>query len=231
MTMEFSALRSSAPAMLIRRERLVAVLRRIEPQDRLLGLVEGLADAGVRIFEVTFDAPSAEADLGAIRARLEGRGDGPFACGAGTVLSRSQLAGAIRAGAEFAVSPLFDRELLAAALAADLPFIPGALTPTEICAAWQAGATFVKLFPASAVGPSFVRELRGPLPEIEIIPTGGIGADNASAFLEAGAVAIGVGGALSGGSPGDRAAILRAVRGTTTRPDDPARTATGQGAA
>ena len=227
---EVGALRSSGPAMLIRRERLVAVLRRIEPRDRLLGLVEELADAGVRVFEVTFDAASAEADLGAIRERLAGRGDGPFACGAGTVLARSQLDGAIRVGAEFAVSPLFDRELLAAAVAANLPFVPGAFTPTEIRAAWEAGATFVKLFPASAVGPSFVRELRGPLPDIEILPTGGIGAANAAAFLEAGAVAVGVGGALSGGSPADRAAILAAVRAAARRPDDRARMAAGQGA-
>ncbi len=228
---EARALRSGGPATLIRRERLVAVLRRIEPRERLVDLVEELADAGVRVFEVTFDAPSAEADLAVIRGRLAGRADGPFACGAGTILTRAQLDGAVRGGAEFGVSPLFDREILAAALEAGLPFVPGAFTPTEIRAAWETGATFVKLFPASAVGPLFVRELRGPLPEIEVLPTGGIGAANAAAFLEAGAVAVGVGGALSGGSPADRAAILAAVRGAARRPDDRARMATGQGAA
>ena len=85
-------------------------------------------------------------------------------------------------------------------------------TPTEIDAAWWAGATFVKLFPASSVGPGHVRELRGPLAEIELIPTGGIDASSAGAFLEAGAVAVGVGGAIVNGTDADRAAIFTAVR-------------------
>jgi 2-dehydro-3-deoxyphosphogluconate aldolase/(4S)-4-hydroxy-2-oxoglutarate aldolase len=89
--------------------------------------------------------------------------------------------------------------------------IPGAYSPTEIAAAWSAGATFVKLFPASSLGPAHVRELRGPLPDIELIATGGVDAASAGAFLSAGCVAVGIGGALVNASPAERAAILEAV--------------------
>jgi 2-dehydro-3-deoxyphosphogluconate aldolase/(4S)-4-hydroxy-2-oxoglutarate aldolase len=98
-----------------------------------------------------------------------------------------------------------------AALEAGLPFVPGGMTPTEITLAWDAGATFVKLFPASAVGPSFVRELRGPLPDLALIPTGGIDAVNAASFLSAGAAAIGIGSALARADPATRRALVRSV--------------------
>ena len=96
-------------------------------------------------------------------------------------------------------------------MAEGLPFIPGALTPTELQTAWTAGATFVKLFPASAVGPTFVRELRGPMPSIELIPTGGVDGTNAASFLEAGAAAVGVGGAITRADAATRRAIVAAV--------------------
>jgi 2-dehydro-3-deoxyphosphogluconate aldolase/(4S)-4-hydroxy-2-oxoglutarate aldolase len=88
------------------------------------------------------------------------------------------------------------------------------MSPTEIGTAWEAGATFVKLFPASAVGPAFVRELRGPLPEVELVPTGGVDGTNASAFLEAGAVAVGIGGAITRADPEVRRALVRDLVGT-----------------
>jgi 2-dehydro-3-deoxyphosphogluconate aldolase/(4S)-4-hydroxy-2-oxoglutarate aldolase len=204
-------LRTGPVAAAIRQHRLVVVLRRIQPQAALLALVDELVDAGARAFEVTFDSPSAEVDLVAVRARLAGHSGGPFLAGAGTVLRRGQLEAARRAGADFAVAPLFDVGLVAAATQEGLPFIPGALTPTEVHAAWSAGATFVKLFPASAVGPAFVRELRGPLPAIQLIPTGGIDASNAAEFLEAGAVAVGIGGAITRADAATRRAIVAAV--------------------
>jgi 2-dehydro-3-deoxyphosphogluconate aldolase/(4S)-4-hydroxy-2-oxoglutarate aldolase len=204
-------LRTGPVAEAIRRHRLVAILRRVEPRAALLDLVTGLADAGVRVLEITFDAPSAETDLVAVRERLAARTDGPFVVGAGTLRRPSQLEAAVRADAAFGVAPALDAGLLAAALDAGLPFLPGALTPTEIVAAHEAGATFVKLFPASAVGPAFVRELRGPLPDVELVPTGGIDAANAGAFLTAGASAVGVGGALVRGSPEARRTIVGAV--------------------
>jgi 2-dehydro-3-deoxyphosphogluconate aldolase / (4S)-4-hydroxy-2-oxoglutarate aldolase len=175
----------------VRRRRLVVVLRRVEPRQRLLELVDELADAGAAIFEVTFDAPSAAEDVAALSERLP-----DVLVGAGTLLSVNSVESAVAAGAAFGVAPVLDPEVLDAARDAGLPFIPGAFTPTEIRAAWQAGATFVKLFPASAAGPQMIRELRGPLPEIEIIPTGGVDASNAEAFLDAGAVAVGIGSAI-----------------------------------
>jgi 2-dehydro-3-deoxyphosphogluconate aldolase/(4S)-4-hydroxy-2-oxoglutarate aldolase len=209
--MTAEALRAGAVAAVIRRHRLIVVLRRVEPRNRLLDLADELAEAGAAVFEVTFDAPAAADDLAALRAHLAPRHDGPFLIGAGTLTRPDQLEAARRAGADFAVAPLFDPGLVEAALAADLPFVPGAFSPTEIAAAWAAGATFVKLFPASAVGPAFVRELRGPLPEIELIPTGGVDASNAAAFLDAGAAAVGIGGALTRADPVSRRALVRSL--------------------
>lgn len=196
----------------IRRRRLIIVLRRVSPQERLLELVEELADAGAGIFEITFDAPSAADDVAAVRERMAGQ---DVLVGAGTVLDRetAQLA----ARADFLVSPALDVELVGHAVSHGMPFIPGAFTPTEIRAAWEAGATFVKLFPASAAGPQMVRELRGPMPEVELIPTGGIDASNAEAFLEAGAVAVGVGSALVRASPAERRDLVARLSSTTTK--------------
>lgn len=209
--MSVEGLREGPVAAAIRRHRLIVVLRRVAPPAALLDLVGELADAGARAFEITFDAPAAAADLAAVRNRLAARADGPFLVGAGTVLSADQLAAARRVGADFAVSPLFDPDLLAVAVAEEFPFVPGAFTPTEITAAWRAGATFVKLFPASAVGPGFVRELRGPLPETRLIPTGGIDATNADAFLAAGAAAVGIGGAIVRADPAGRRDIIASI--------------------
>lgn len=193
----------------IRAERLIVVLRRIEPLERLTALVDDLADAGVRIFEVTMDATDPGAVIAECRRRL------PDDClvGAGTVRTPSELRDALAAGADFGVSPVLDRDVLSAAATAGLPFVPGAYSPTEVAAAWQAGAAFVKLFPASSLGPSHVRELRAPLPDVELIPTGGIDAENAAAFLGAGAVAVGIGSAMTAADPAGRRAILDAVRG------------------
>lgn len=209
--MTADALRAGSVAALIREHRLVIVLRQVEPRDTLVALVGELLDAGARVFEVTFDSPTADADLIAVRTAMAGRVPDPVLFGAGTVLRRSQLEAARRAGADFAVAPFLDPALVSTAVAEGLPFIPGAFTPTELITAWEAGATFVKLFPASAVGPSFVRELRGPLPEVRLIPTGGIDASNARAYLDAGAAAVGIGSAITRADAAGRRAIIRAV--------------------
>jgi 2-dehydro-3-deoxyphosphogluconate aldolase/(4S)-4-hydroxy-2-oxoglutarate aldolase len=205
------SLRDGPVAAAIRRHRLVVVLRRVEPRERLLALVAELADAGVRAFEITFDAPEAAHDVAAVRGGLASRADGPFIVGAGTVTRLDQVEAALGAGAEFGVAPVFDAALVRATVAAGLPFVPGIFTPTEAAAAWAAGATFVKLFPASSAGPSFVRELRGPLPEIGVVATGGIDATNARAFLDAGAVAVGIGSAITRADPVARRALLAAI--------------------
>jgi 2-dehydro-3-deoxyphosphogluconate aldolase/(4S)-4-hydroxy-2-oxoglutarate aldolase len=206
-----SDLRNGPVADAIRRHRLVAILRRVEPQSALFALVDEIADAGVRVIEITFDAPSAAADIAALRARLEGRGDGPFVIGAGTLMRRDQLDAAISAGAQFGVSPVLALDLVEAALARDLPFTPTGMTTTEMHTAWSAGATFIKLFPASAVGPQFVRDVHGPLPDIQIVPSGGVDASNAQAFLDAGAVAVGLSGALVRATSEERRALITSL--------------------
>jgi 2-dehydro-3-deoxyphosphogluconate aldolase / (4S)-4-hydroxy-2-oxoglutarate aldolase len=200
--------RTGPIAEAIRRHRLIAVLRRIEPRAKLVALVDELADAGLRAVEITFDASSAADDISALRRRLDARPDGPFVVGAGTVLTLDQLRAAQASGADFGVAPVLDLEVLRAAVDNGFPFVPAGMTPSELRAGWLAGATFVKLFPASAVGPQFVREVRGPLREIQIVPTGGIDASNAQAFLDAGAAAVGIGSALVRASPDERRALI-----------------------
>lgn len=212
--MSAEVLRDGEVARFIRDRRLVVVLRRLTPQDVLLRLVDELADAGARIFEVTFDGASAAADLAALRRQLAARGGGPFLVGAGTITDAGRLEQAIAAGAAFGVAPALDVTLVRAAVGAGLPFFPGAFTPTEVAAGWSAGATMVKLFPASAAGPSFVRELRGPMPEVPIIATGGVDGSNATAFLAAGAAAVGMGGALVRASPDERHRLVDAITGS-----------------
>ena len=209
--MNATDLRAGPVANEIRRLRLILVLRRIEPQDKLLALVDELADAGARAFEITFDSDSAARDIAAIRARLDQRADGPFLVGAGTVLSLAQLAAARAAGADFGVAPVLDVDVLRAAVDDGFPFVPAGMTPSEMHVAWSNGATFIKLFPASVAGPQFIREIHGPFREIEIIPTGGVDAGNAQSFLDAGAAAVGVGSAITRMTPDERRAFVSAL--------------------
>jgi 2-dehydro-3-deoxyphosphogluconate aldolase/(4S)-4-hydroxy-2-oxoglutarate aldolase len=206
-TTEPVTMRASDAALAIRQRRVIAVLRRIEPRDRLLALVDELVADGLGIFEITFDGEDAAADLTAVGDRVGGAG----IVGGGTIRTLGQLHAAIDAGAAFGVSPVLDREILDTALAAGLPFVPGAYSPTEIDSAWRAGATFVKLFPGSSLGAGHVRELRGPLPEVETIVTGGVDASDAAAFLAAGAVAVGIGSALVRMSRDERRALAAAA--------------------
>jgi 2-dehydro-3-deoxyphosphogluconate aldolase / (4S)-4-hydroxy-2-oxoglutarate aldolase len=205
-------LRASSIARLIRDRRLIAVLRGIQPQATLVALIDELVDAGVRVIEITFDSPSAAADVEAVRARLPAGGPDPCAVGGGTLRTPEHIRAAVGAGADFGVSPVLDPAILDLALEAGFPFVPAAYSPTEADLAWRRGATFVKLFPGSSLGPAHVRELRGPLPEIETIVTGGVDGANARAFLDAGAVAVGIGSALVGATADERRAIVAATR-------------------
>lgn len=193
--------------------RIIAIGRGLDP-DRVLRIADGLVEGGIRAFEITLNSPAA---LDAIEA-LGGRFGDELLIGAGTVLTPDAASSAMSAGARFIVAPHTSPDLLGWALERHVPCFPGALSPTEILAAWRGGAAAVKLFPASSVGPAFVRELRGPFPEIPIIPTGGVTIETAPAFLAAGAVAIGLGSWLTGdGEPSriaDRGArLVRALAG------------------
>ena len=202
------ALRRSAVAERIRRHRLIAILRRVEPQGLLLDLVAELAADGVRVLEVTFDGASAAEDLVAVKQRLHGS---DVIVGAGTIVSGERMDAALAAGAQFLVAPTLDLAIVAEAVDRGVPVIPGAYSPTEIALAWDWGATFVKVFPVSSLGPSHIRELRGPLRDIEMIATGGVDATNTAAYLEAGCVAVGVGGALVKADRAGRQAIITAA--------------------
>jgi 2-dehydro-3-deoxyphosphogluconate aldolase/(4S)-4-hydroxy-2-oxoglutarate aldolase len=174
----------------------VAIARHIGA-ERAPGVAAALAAGGVRAFELTLNEPEADA-LAAIEAAARTASGHGLDVGAGTVLSIAAAQRALDAGATFLVMPHLDAELVAWAAARGVPALPGAATPTEVLGAWRAGAAAVKVFPASVLGPSFVREMRGPLPDIPLLPTGGVTAEDAGAFIAAGAIGVGMGGWLVG---------------------------------
>jgi 2-dehydro-3-deoxyphosphogluconate aldolase / (4S)-4-hydroxy-2-oxoglutarate aldolase len=186
----------------------VAIARRLDP-DRAPDVASALSEGGVRAFEITLNEPVEHA-FRAIAAVAGGSRRSGLAIGAGTVLSISAARRALDAGATFLVMPHTDAELVAWAAEHGVPTLPGAATPTEVLAAWRAGASAVKLFPASALGPSFVRELAGPFPDIPVVPTGGVTAETAGSFIAAGAVAVGLGSWLVG--DGDPAGVTARAR-------------------
>lgn len=155
-----------------------------------------LGEPGSLVIEVTLDSPDATEHI----SRLSSAG---VTVGAGTVLSQRDAESAIDAGAQFLVSPLLDEPLVSWAANAGAAIAAGAMTPTEVSRAWAAGAAAVKIFPASVVGPQMIRELRGPIGHIPLMPTGGIDSFSAPRFLQAGAVAVGIGGWLTAQSGSD----------------------------
>jgi 2-dehydro-3-deoxyphosphogluconate aldolase/(4S)-4-hydroxy-2-oxoglutarate aldolase len=172
----------------IRSDRAVAVVRGERVADPV-GLATTLAGAGIRAIEFTFTIPNV---LGAIEAAA----DSGAVVGAGTVRDERQARDALAAGARFLVSPACVPEVARVANEASVPVFLGALTPTEVDASLKAGTSAVKLFPASLGGPRYLRDLRGPFPAAEFIPSGGITEENARDFLEAGAVAVYAGSGL-----------------------------------
>ena len=171
---------------------IVPVIRAPSPELALLAC-EAILAGGISVFEITMTIPDAPAVIRALRSRL---GDKAL-IGAGTVLDAANARACIEAGAEFIVSPGFDPATIAAAHEAGIAAMPGALTPTEVIAAWKAGADVVKIFPCSALGgASYLRALKGPLPQVKLMPTGGVNLNTAKDFLAAGAVALGVGSEL-----------------------------------
>lgn len=173
----------------------VAILR-APSAERFLDVATTLAGTGVTCCEVTLTTTGALDAISLLRDRLPGS----VSLGAGTVTTPDEADAALDAGAEFLVSPGVDVAVIERALQRGAPCYPGAWTATEILVAWNAGATAVKLFPAATGGPDHVRHLRGPLPHIPLVPTGGVGIDDIPAYLRAGAVAVGLGGPLLGDS-------------------------------
>lgn len=171
-------------------ERVIPVARGLDGSTAP-ALAEALLEGGLSSLEVTVEGP------GGIDA-LESLSDRGVTAGAGTVVSVDQAVAATAAGARFLVSPHLDIELVEWAQNHDVPLIPGALTPTEVATAWRRRPPAVKIFPAHLGGPDYLKSLLGPYPDLALIPTGGVDGDNAGAYLAAGAVAVGVGGWLTG---------------------------------
>jgi 2-dehydro-3-deoxyphosphogluconate aldolase/(4S)-4-hydroxy-2-oxoglutarate aldolase len=169
----------------------VAVIRATEP-ELAVSIAQAVAEGGILPIEITMTVPDAFNVIATVNRKL---GEHIF-LGAGTVLEPVQAVHAIAAGARFIVSPIFDPRIIHTCRKKDTPVIPGAFTPTEIITAWHNGADIVKLFPASLGGPGLINDLRGPFPDIRLLPTGGVTLENAGSFIKAGAVAVAIGSNL-----------------------------------
>ncbi|MGB2713286.1 MAG: bifunctional 4-hydroxy-2-oxoglutarate aldolase/2-dehydro-3-deoxy-phosphogluconate aldolase [Vicinamibacterales bacterium] len=175
----------------VERAGIVAVIRIKEP-ERLKAVVDAIAEGGVRVLEVTMTVPNAVRLI----AELAPRMPAGFLLGAGTVVDAETARQVIDAGARFIVSPVFRQEVIDASHARDVSAMPGCFSPTEILNAWDGGADVVKVFPATALGPGYIKDVRAPLPQVKLMPTGGVTLDNAGDWIRAGAVAVGVGTSL-----------------------------------
>lgn len=181
----------------IKRDKIIAIVRGIK-SEKIVPLAEALWKGGVTCIEVTFDQSSEaglKETLASIRALKEAAGD-RVCVGAGTVLSPEQVREAVQAGAEYIISPNVDETVIRETKELGKISIPGALTPSEVAAAWKQGADIVKLFPAGQFGPSYIKALKAPLSHIPVTAVGGINPDNCADFIRAGAVGVGCGGNL-----------------------------------
>ena len=166
----------------------VAVIRLRDP-GKLRAVVDALMAGGVKALEVTMTVPGA-VDL--IRGLAPTLPEG-FLLGAGTVLNATIAHAVIGAGAQFVISPVFRRDMIGACHDHDVPALPGCFTPTEILEAHDAGADIVKVFPATTLGPQYIKDVRAPLPQVKLMPTGGVSPENAGEWIRAGAVAVAAG--------------------------------------
>jgi 2-dehydro-3-deoxyphosphogluconate aldolase/(4S)-4-hydroxy-2-oxoglutarate aldolase len=170
---------------------IVAVVRSPD-SDQLVEVTRALADGGVTVVEITMTVPHA---LDVLRQVHKAQGERVL-LGAGTVLDPETARAVLFAGASYIVAPTVNIEVIRLCQRYDKLVMPGAFTPTEILTAWEAGADIVKVFPADVVGPAFFKAVRGPLPQIRMMPTGGVDLTTAAAFLQAGACCLGIGGQL-----------------------------------
>lgn len=176
---------------LIRDSGIIAIMR-ADSSASLMSAAATLLDGGVNVIEVTMTTPGA-LDIISDAANRFGE-DVLF--GTGSVLDSETARAAILAGADFIVSPVLNLDMIALCNRYSVPVLPGCYTPTEALTAWEAGASMIKLFPAGFGGPALVKALLAPLPQLEIVPTGGVDLDTAAAFVRAGATALGVGSSL-----------------------------------
>jgi 2-dehydro-3-deoxyphosphogluconate aldolase/(4S)-4-hydroxy-2-oxoglutarate aldolase len=170
----------------------VIAIMRAKSSDQLLAAADAIKAGGVQVIEVTMTTPGA---LDVIRQATERYG-ADVLFGAGSVLDPESARAAILAGAQFVVCPTLNLKTIELCHRYSIPVVPGAYTPTEILTAWEAGADMVKIFPASVGGPDYFKAIKGPLPQVKLVPVGGVDLDTTADFIRAGADAVGVGGAL-----------------------------------
>lgn len=171
----------------VKQEQVIAVIRAF-PKALGKQLAQAMEHGGIRLIEITWNSDQPDSLIPELRAEMP-----DCIIGTGTILNEDELNRAIAQGAQFVFTPHVNPQLITTANAQNIPIIPGALSPTEMITAWQAGATAVKIFPAQAVGGvNYIKSLQGPLGNIPLIPTGGVTLDNAQAFIEAGATAVGL---------------------------------------
>lgn len=170
---------------------IIPVLRKV-PYEKSQSIIKALYDGGIRAVEITMESEGAES---IIQETLEAY-SADLLVGAGTVLSKDDCRRAIDAGAQFIVSPVLDEAVMQYAIEQNVPYIPGVFTPSEMLKAHNGGAAMIKLFPASVLGPSFIKDVKGPLGHIDIMTTGGITLETAKSYLDAGAKVVGAGSAL-----------------------------------
>ncbi|MBD1805069.1 bifunctional 4-hydroxy-2-oxoglutarate aldolase/2-dehydro-3-deoxy-phosphogluconate aldolase [Microcoleus sp. FACHB-SPT15] len=176
---------------LLQQQRAIAVIR-ASRQSLGVQMAKAVVAGGMSVIEITWNSDRAAELISQLRLELP-----TCIIGTGTLLTQVQLQQAIEAGAQFLFTPHVDAALIAAAVDAGIPIVPGALSPTEIVTAWQAGASCIKVFPIEAVGgANYIKSLQGPLGQIPLIPTGGVTLANAKEFITAGAVAVGLSGEL-----------------------------------
>lgn len=173
----------------------IGILRNIQPfhSEKIADLY---FDSGFTTLEITMNSPGAAATITSLSERFADR----LNIGAGTVCTLEELEEAVTAGASFIVTPILSEEVIKAAVTKKVPIFPGAFTPSEIYKAWMLGASMVKVFPATTLGPEFIRDVLAPLPYLKLIPTGGVSIDNFNSFLKAGAAGVGVGSTLFPGN-------------------------------
>ena len=176
---------------LIRKTGVIAIMR-AKSSQQLLRAADAIREGGVCAIEVTMTTPEALSVIEQAAAKY----DQDVLFGAGTVLDSESARAAILAGAQFIVAPSFNTAVVETCRRYSIPVIPGAYTPTEILTAWECGADMVKVFPASVGGPAFIKALKAPLPQIEVVPVGGVNLDTTAEFIRAGAAAVGVGSSL-----------------------------------
>ncbi len=198
-----------SPSAILHQNPVIAVLRARHASE-YAPVIASLAEGGVRSIELTLSTAGVFEELPSL-VRSFGT---DIEIGVGTVTCYAEAEAALDAGARFLVTPVMHTEVVRFCTSHGVPVFPGGLTPTELLAGWRAGATAVKVFPASTVGPGYVSQLRGPFPDIQVVPSGGVDIEDAPAWIQAGALAVSLGGPLLGDAlkGGDLAALTERAR-------------------